>query len=90
VGRPVKIHVPEEDNNVLTDISIRIYSFVTNLPNMVRREEGQDLVEYAVLVGFIGVAAAVAFIAFMPDALNDMLTIIGDCLAFDSSGCTIP
>ena len=71
----------------MTNLSIKLYGFLTSL---VRREEGQDLVEYAVLVGFIGIAAAVALLVLMPGAMNTMVDTIGDCLEFDTSGCQLP
>ncbi len=70
---------------MLTDISIRIYSAITGL---LRREEGQDLVEYAVLVGFIGIAAGLALLAFMPGPLGTFKTEIANCITF-SADCGV-
>ena len=72
-------------NNIVLSVMARVSNFIASAKD----ERGQDLVEYAVLVGFIGVAAAVAFIAFMPDALDTFLTKVGGCLAFDSANCNL-
>lgn len=70
----------------MTNLSIKFYGFITGL---LQREEGQDLVEYAVLVGFIGIAAAVALFVLMPGAMNDMRDTIKACLTFDTTNCTL-
>lgn len=61
----------------MTNLSIKLYGFITGL---LHREEGQDLVEYAVLVGFIGIAAAIAFVALGSDFLDNFVSAIGNCL----------
>jgi Flp pilus assembly pilin Flp len=57
---------------------------VTWLSAYIRREQGQDLIEYALLGGLIA-AAIVAVIALgaMTGAIEDMATGIGDCIDFD-------
>lgn len=85
---PAKESIPEEEF-IVTNVSIAIYGWLRGLLASAQEERGQDLVEYAVLVGFIGVAAAVAFIAFMPDALDTFLEKIGGCLAFDTTTCNL-
>ena len=72
-------------NNIVLSVMARVSNFVATA----KEERGQDLVEYAVLVGFIGVAAAVAFFAFMPDALTTFTDKVGACLAFDGANCTL-
>lgn len=51
----------------MTDISIRIHMLVTSAVSSVfsklQREDGQDLIEYAVLAGAIGIVAAIALFA---------------------------
>jgi hypothetical protein len=70
----------------VTNLSIKLYGFITGL---LQREGGQDLVEYAVLVGFIGIAAAVALFLLMPSAMNTMRDTIAACLTFDTTKCTL-
>jgi Flp pilus assembly pilin Flp len=57
---------------------------VTWFSAYIRREQGQDLIEYALLGGLIA-AAIVAVIALgaMTGAIEDMATGIGDCIDFD-------
>jgi hypothetical protein len=51
-------------------------------------ERGQDLVEYAVLVGGIGLAIGVLLFAFdFTSAVDDFATTIGNCISFDAGGC---
>lgn len=72
----------------MTNLSIKLYGFLMNLVN---REEGQDLVEYAVLVGFIGVTAAIALILlFQNNAFGTMEQTIRACVTFDTPNCDLP
>ncbi|HXF50539.1 MAG TPA: Flp family type IVb pilin [Dehalococcoidia bacterium] len=47
-------------------------------------EHGQDLLEYALLGGFIAAAIVAAFLVF-PGAVNSMVTNIKDCVDFTST-----
>ena len=47
-----------------------------------QREDGQDLIEYAMLSGLIALAIVGVIILF-GDALTDMATGIGECIDFD-------
>ncbi len=50
------------------------------------REEGQDLLEYALLGGLIaGAIIAVAALGLLTGAISDMAAGIGDCIDFDSA-----
>lgn len=56
----------------------------------VREEAGQDIVEYAVIVGGIGILAAVALIAtdggaWLTDAFDSAKTQIADCIQFNAT-----
>jgi Flp pilus assembly pilin Flp len=51
------------------------------------RQDGQDLVEYALLSGLIAFAI-IAVIATLSGALTDMITGIGNCIDFDGLNCT--
>lgn len=52
-------------------------------------EDGQDLIEYAMLSGLIALALLGAVIAFGP-ALASMATGIGECIDFDSATACNP
>ena len=67
---------------MLTDISIRIYGFVTNVLH--REEKGQDLLEYVLLGGLIAAAIIALAVIFNPFLAN-MATNIGECLDFDNA-----
>jgi Flp pilus assembly pilin Flp len=69
----------------VTDISIRVYAFLTSaLASLRDREEGQDLIEYAMLGGLIA-AAIIAVLFFFSDALESMVQGISNCIDFDST-----
>jgi pilus assembly protein Flp/PilA len=53
---------------------------VTRLRSFLRNEEGQDLIEYALLVGLISLVA-VAAITLAGSAVNDIFTNIAGKLA---------
>jgi Flp pilus assembly pilin Flp len=69
----------------VTSLAIRIHSFLSGAFRNLKDEHGQDLVEYAVLVGFIGIAAGLALLAFMPGPLATFKNEIGDCLQFKNT-----
>ena len=53
-----------------------------------RSEQGQDLIEYAMLGGLIASALlVVAVLAAFSGALEDMATGIGNCIDFGPSVC---
>jgi len=54
-----------------------------------RREHGQDLIEYALLSGMI--AAALALVAFLvlTGALESMFEGIGNCIDWDGDDCAV-
>ncbi len=54
--------------------------FVEWLNRIFREEEGQDLVEYALLLGFIAVVAAVAVIA-LGENVRDLFQAVADSVA---------
>jgi hypothetical protein len=86
MGVATIIHVPEEETTV-TNLSIRIHSFIMGL---LHREEGQDLVEYAVLVGAIGITAAAILFFFLDGSLQTFADTIEGCLQFDGDACNLP
>jgi Flp pilus assembly pilin Flp len=53
-------------------------------------EDGQDLVEYAVLIGVIAIVATAALIGLGPGGL-DVFSVMGDriaaCIKFDTATC---
>ena len=51
----------------------------------IKPEGGQDLIEYAALAGFIGIAMALAFIAFpLTGAVETFAGAIYDCVSFSA------
>lgn len=53
-----------------------------------KQEDGQDLIEYAVLAGAIGIVAAIAFIALpMGDIIGNFVNKVGACIQLDGTGC---
>ena len=73
----------------MTDLSIRLFVAMTSMltsiqDGMHRREEGQDLLEYALLGGLIA-AGIVAVLALFGTQITNMVTNIGKCIDFDSS-----
>jgi Flp pilus assembly pilin Flp len=65
----------------VTNLVIRIHAAISGL---LRKEEGQDLLEYALLGGLIA-AGIVAVLAIMTGNISDMVNNIGDCIDFASS-----
>lgn len=55
-----------------------------------RRENGQDLIEYAMLSGLIAAAIVAVGILVYSGALTDMANGIGDCIDFDGATACNP
>jgi Flp pilus assembly pilin Flp len=75
----------------MTNLSIKIYGFVTGL---LRRDEGQDLIEYALIGGLVAVAVIAAFVLLggTTGPVATMIDNIGDCIDFEGgagSECNI-
>ena len=72
----------------MTDISIRMHmlmmSAVSSLVSRLQREEGQDLIEYALLGGLIA-AAIVGALLIWGTSLTTMATNIGNCIDFSNT-----
>ena len=49
------------------------------LRRLVKSERGQDVVEYALLAGFIGIGLALAFFAFSP-LMDNFASAIKNCV----------
>ena len=50
-------------------------------------QHGQDIMEYAILTGFVAIAAAVAFFALpLGDYLTQFATAIGNCVNLVGAG----
>jgi Flp pilus assembly pilin Flp len=69
----------------MSSITTRVGAAIAMAIDSLAGERGQDLVEYAVLVGFIGIAAGLALLAFMPGPLDTFKNEIGDCLQFKNT-----
>ena len=57
--------------------------------SQLKEERGQDLIEYAVLAGAIGMAAAIAFIAGpnFQDIAARFADKVGGCITLDGATC---
>jgi Flp pilus assembly pilin Flp len=68
----------------VTNLSIRIHSFISGL---FHREEGQDLIEYALLGGLIA-AGIIAVLTLFTGEVQNMIQGIGNCIDFENTtGC---
>jgi Flp pilus assembly pilin Flp len=73
---------------VINNIILKGIAFVSNTIASFKEEHGQDLIEYAVLAGALGLVAAVAFVALpVKDTVDTFVKDVGNCLAMNSS-CT--
>lgn len=68
---------------------LMIYTWAQTLLGSLRREEGQDLLEYALLGGLIA-AGIVAVLLLMTGNITDMVNNIGDCIDFDNATACNP
>lgn len=63
----------------------------SSVTSRLAEERGQDLVEYAVLIGGIGILALVAFLAAplggSTGMFHQMADKIGACVTFDTTNC---
>jgi Flp pilus assembly pilin Flp len=65
-----------------------INTVVTWIQARLVREDGQDLIEYALLGGLIAAALiAVAVLTAMTGAVEGMANGIGECIDFDGVDC---
>lgn len=77
----------------MTDVSIRIHMFLTSVKETLvsslhRDEQGQDLIEYALLGGLIATAmiALIGFAAYQ-GGLTAMADGIASCIDYTDGGC---
>ncbi len=88
-----RVQFQEGESKVVNSIVLSAMSWASSLKNAVgtrlREEAGQDLIEYAMLVGFIAVAAAAAFlVAGIPDALTTFAENVAECVSLnDPDAC---
>lgn len=69
--------------------TLRVYCLL--LKAKLGSESGQDLLEYALLGGLIAITLmAVAVLAAMSGAVQDMAAGIGNCIDFDSTTTCAP
>ncbi len=78
---------------MVNSIVLSALSWASSLKNSVatrlREEVGQDLIEYAVLVGFIAAAGAAAFFfADLGPKLQEFADRVGACVSLNSDGCS--
>jgi Flp pilus assembly pilin Flp len=78
--------IPEEESTV-TNLSIRVIAYVTSLVKS--REEGQDLIEYAMLGGLIA-AGILLVLTLFNGAVQNMIQGVGNCIDFSNSSTCSP
>ena len=70
----------------LNTVLLRAGLAVSGLRARLTEERGQDLMEYALLGGFVAVAFVVAAVALpLSGFFDDMVGAIGECVDFDSA-----
>ena len=74
---------------MLNELSLRIYGAITGAIASLKQEEGQDLLEYALLGGLIA-AGIVAVLVLMSGNITEMVTNIGECIDFDNGSTCAP
>jgi pilus assembly protein Flp/PilA len=62
-----------------TAMNFELWKFYTKLQNLIVREEGQDLIEYVLVVALIAFAATVGMTT-LAQAINNAFTTIGTSL----------
>jgi len=60
-------------------MNFELWKFYTKLQNLIVREEGQDLIEYVLVVALIAFAATVGMTT-LAQAINNAFTTIGTSL----------
>jgi Flp pilus assembly pilin Flp len=73
----------------MSDIAIRLHAFVSMLVTDLKKERGQDLIEYAMLGGLIAVGILLVA-GVLTGFINDMVTGIGNCIDFNNSSTCTP
>lgn len=75
----------------MSGIAIRLHAFVSTLWQDIKNERGQDLLEYALIGGFISVALVIAFTAtnVLDLGVQSMVDSIAACVDFQASDCGI-
>ena len=78
---------------MVSNISLSVMAWASALRSTfiegIKNEEGQGILEYVVLVGFIAIAAFVAFQTSIADtfAIGDFADKIAGCLQFNKDVC---
>ena len=74
-------------NNIVLSVMSWGSSLKDAISTRLREESGQDLLEYAVLVGAIAAVAAGVLYAIGPTAFQPFADKVTACLTFDSTNC---
>lgn len=76
-------------SNIVLNVYAWAASLRTSMAESLKHEEGQDLIEYAMLGGLIAAAIVAVGILLFTGALNSLFTGIGNCVDFNSgTACT--
>jgi len=73
---------------IINEALLRAMTALSGLKARLASERGQDLLEYAILGGFIAVAAATAFTLILltgPNVFQTMATTIKNCVDFSQT-----
>jgi len=73
----------------MSDIAIRLHAFVSMLVADLKKERGQDLIEYAMLGGLIAIGILLV-VGLMTGAISNMITGIGNCIDFNNGTTCTP
>ena len=73
----------------MSDIAIRLHAFVSMLVADLKKERGQDLIEYAMLGGLIAIGILLV-LGLMTGAINNMIEGIGNCIDFNNTSTCTP
>ena len=74
-------------NTVMLSAMAFVQNTIGYAINKLKEERGQDILEYAVLVGAIALVAGGVLFVFLDDGIWDRFTEkISDCLAFNTEG----
>jgi Flp pilus assembly pilin Flp len=73
-------------SNIITSVYAWAVSLRSSVVESLKPESGQDLIEYAVLAGAIGIALAAAFLLLpLGNSMNAFAGKISDCITFSST-----
>ena len=77
-------------DNLMLSVMAWAETLIHTIKEDVRSDGGQGILEYVVLVGFIGIVAYVAFATIgFRFTIGDFASKLQACLSFDDAGCGV-